>query len=86
MKQADLAGSDFTKSYVSQVERGQTTPSLGALLAIAERLGRPASRFLGEHGDDEEHVQTGASLTCPHCGGEIRLTARRGGREPASLP
>lgn len=38
MSQAEL-GRPFTRAYVSQLESGQTLPSLPALLHIAEQLG-----------------------------------------------
>ncbi len=46
MTQADLAGDDFTKSFISQVEKNQTQPSLKSLMIIAQRLNRPVSYFL----------------------------------------
>ena len=48
MTQAELAGSDFTKSFISQVEKGQTRPSLRSLQIIAERLNQPISYFLSD--------------------------------------
>lgn len=48
MTQAELAGDDFTKSFISQIEKGQTRPSLRSLQVIAKRLGRPVSYFLAE--------------------------------------
>jgi len=46
MTQAALAGDDFTASFISQVERGLTTPSLKSLRIIASRLGLPVRYFL----------------------------------------
>jgi len=48
LTQSDLAGSEFTKSFISQVEKGQTRPSLKSLQIIAERLNQPISFFLDE--------------------------------------
>ena len=48
MTQADLAGDDFTKSFISQIEKNQTQPSLKSLMIIAQRLNRPVSYFLDE--------------------------------------
>lgn len=49
MTQADLAGDDFTKSFISQIEKNQARPSLKSLRVFAQRLNRPVSYFL----DDE---------------------------------
>jgi len=46
MTQADLAGEEFTASFISQVERGLTAPSLKSLRIIASRLGLPMRHFL----------------------------------------
>lgn len=48
MTQSDLAGTEFTKSFISQVEKGQTSPSLRSLQIIAARLNQPVSYFLDE--------------------------------------
>lgn len=48
MTQSDLAGTEFTKSFISQVEKGQTSPSLKSLQIIAARLNQPVSYFLDE--------------------------------------
>ncbi|MBI2915154.1 MAG: tetratricopeptide repeat protein [Firmicutes bacterium] len=62
LTQQDLAGQDFTKSFISQVEKNQARPSLKSLQIIAARLNRPVSYFLGE----EERVavrDSGAELS-----------------------
>lgn len=41
-------GHPLTKGFISEVERGRSLPSLGALVLMAERLGVPASYLLGE--------------------------------------
>ena len=46
MTQAALAGEEFTASFISQVERGITAPSLKSLRIIAARLGLPMRHFL----------------------------------------
>src|SRR5579859_5347764 len=46
LSQTALAQPEFTKSYVSPVERGKARPSLKALELLARRLGVPASDFL----------------------------------------
>lgn len=48
MTQEALAGEQFSKSFISQVEKGQTWPSLPALAYIAQRLGRPIEWFVAE--------------------------------------
>ncbi|MCL4516816.1 MAG: helix-turn-helix domain-containing protein [Firmicutes bacterium] len=48
MTQEDLAGSNFSRSYICQVEKGRIRPSLNALESIAARLGiSPAELFPG---------------------------------------
>ena len=46
MTQAELAGEAFSKSYISQLERGNVTPSLRALEVIAAKLGVTPSWLL----------------------------------------
>jgi tetratricopeptide (TPR) repeat protein len=46
LSQDALAQPEFTKSYVSAVERGKARPSLKALELMARRLGIPLSEFL----------------------------------------
>lgn len=48
LSQADLAGDDLTRGYISQVENDQVTPSRLALDVIARRLGRPPGFFTHE--------------------------------------
>lgn len=48
MTQADLAGDDFTKSFISQIEKNQARPSLKSLQIFAQRLNRPVSYFLDD--------------------------------------
>ena len=48
MTQLDLAGTTYSKTYISALERGKMTPSFLALSLLAARLGRPISSFLGE--------------------------------------
>ena len=47
MTQTEL-GWPLTKGFVSEVERGRSLPSLGALILMAQRLGVPISYLLGE--------------------------------------
>ena len=46
LTQEDIAGEEFTKSYISQIERGIINPSLKALKYIAEKLNKPMSYFV----------------------------------------
>ncbi|HET9497356.1 MAG TPA: tetratricopeptide repeat protein [Candidatus Limnocylindria bacterium] len=48
MTQTQLAGDRYTKAYISALETGITRPSMVALNYVAERLGLPASHFLGD--------------------------------------
>ncbi len=46
MTQQDLAGDDYSKSYISAIEQGKTRPSLEALQRISSRLEVPAGTLL----------------------------------------
>src|SRR5438067_478099 len=46
MSQEQLAQPEFTKSYVSAVERGKARPSLKALDLMSRRLGLPMTELL----------------------------------------
>ncbi len=46
LTQQDLAGEDYSKSYISAIEQGKTRPSLEALQRIASRLEIPAGQLL----------------------------------------
>lgn len=48
LTQTELAEPEFTKSFISQVEKGQTRPSLKSLQIIAAKLNQPVSYFLEE--------------------------------------
>lgn len=48
MTQQDLAGDEFTKSFISQLEKDVAKPSLKSLQVIARRLNKPVSYFLEE--------------------------------------
>jgi len=51
MTQAELAGEEFTKSFISQIEKNQARPSLKSLRIFAQRLNRPISYFLDDEYD-----------------------------------
>ncbi len=62
LTQEQLAGTDLTKSYISEVERGRRTPRRITLKVLARRLNRPLSYFLDgvpEDGEAEVHLQLG---------------------------
>jgi tetratricopeptide (TPR) repeat protein len=48
MSQAQLAGEELTKGFISQVEAGLVRPSLRSLQIIASRLGRSLDYFIGD--------------------------------------
>lgn len=48
MTQAELAGTELSKSFISQVGQGKVTPSVPALVLIAERLGCSLDYFVAE--------------------------------------
>jgi transcriptional regulator with XRE-family HTH domain len=68
LTQEELAGTTYSKSYISAVERGKMTPSLPALGMLAERLGVSLAYLLGE-----ETIQAGAKA--PEEQAEDRLQA-----------
>jgi len=50
----ELASSaDLTRSYVSKIERGIATPSIGAALKLASALGIPVEHLFGSEPDDD---------------------------------
>ncbi len=48
MTQAELAGTDFTKSFISQIEKGQASPAIWSLVLIARRLDCTIGHLIGE--------------------------------------
>lgn len=46
LTQRDVAGNDFTRGFISQIENGLIDPSLKSLEIIAQRLGTSVSYFL----------------------------------------
>jgi tetratricopeptide (TPR) repeat protein len=48
LSQAQLAGEELTKGFISQVEAGLVRPSLRSLQIIASRLGRSLDYFIGD--------------------------------------
>lgn len=58
MSQLDLAGEQYTRGFISQIENGFITPSLKSLEYIAVRLGRPVAWFM--EGGKPEEQESGA--------------------------
>lgn len=57
MTQEELAGQEFTKNFISQVERGRAMPSIEALIILAEKLHqRPGSFLEGDAEPDYEAI------------------------------
>lgn len=52
MTQQELAGAQFSKSYISAIERCRLSPSLQTLGVLADRLGVPVSFLIGEADKD----------------------------------
>jgi transcriptional regulator with XRE-family HTH domain/Tfp pilus assembly protein PilF len=48
LSQAQLAGEELTKGFISQIESGLVRPSVRSLQIIATRLGRPLDYFVGD--------------------------------------
>jgi tetratricopeptide (TPR) repeat protein len=72
MTQTDLAGSRFSKEYVSQIERGKTRPTRETIEWLAERLGVDAG-FLANGVSAAERDRVDAALAQA----EALLEARR---------
>lgn len=53
LSQAQLAGKDLTRAFISQVENGRCTPSPQTLKLLADRLQKPLSFFLEEGQADQ---------------------------------
>jgi len=56
MTQAQIAGSDFTKGFVSQVESGKVRMSLRVAAIVAERLGVSLSVLLADEDNPRGRV------------------------------
>src|SRR5437870_12371346 len=59
LTQSDLAGTRFSKEYVSQIERGKTRPARETIEWLAERLGVDADLLAnGVTADQRGRVET----------------------------
>lgn len=74
LTQAELAGAEFSKSYISQLERGTVVPSLRALDVLAGRLGVPTTFFLDAAFQEASFLLKAAS-TAYFCGDLERAAA-----------
>ncbi len=61
--QSQLAGPDFSVSYISAIERGQIQPSLRALEILACRLGLTPTDLLPNNDQQEEQLRSSAYQT-----------------------
>lgn len=57
LSQAQLGGKEFTKGYISQIEKGRVNPSMNVLTVISEKLKLPISYFLDEESDSSKEFQ-----------------------------
>ena len=48
LSQAQLAGQELTKGFISQLESGIVRPSIRSLQVIASRLGKPLDYFIAD--------------------------------------
>lgn len=59
LTQSEVAGSEMTKSMLSQIENNQATPSMKSLQYLAVRLGKPLSFFLdGKEGNFSKSIDS----------------------------
>jgi transcriptional regulator with XRE-family HTH domain len=68
---------DLTRSYVSKVERGASTPSIGVALKLAKALGVPVEELFGEPSDSDPVTITRARMALARnpAHGEPRVVA-----------
>ncbi|ABY91992.1 hypothetical protein JCM16816_23870 [Thermoanaerobacter brockii subsp. lactiethylicus] len=57
LKQGDLSGDEFSKGYISLIEKGKISPSLKALNFIAQKLNKPVVYFLDEDYVEKEELK-----------------------------
>ena len=57
LTQQELAGTSFSKSYISAIERSKMAPSIQALQQLAARLAVPISYLLGENVRSNETIE-----------------------------
>lgn len=57
LKQGDISGDEFSKGYISLIEKGKISPSLKALNFIAERLNKPIVYFLDDDYAEKDELK-----------------------------
>lgn len=57
LKQGDISGDEFSKGYISLIEKGKISPSLKALNFIAEKLNKPVVYFLDEDYAEKDELK-----------------------------
>ncbi len=75
LSQAQLAGEELTKGFISQLESGLVRPSVRSLQVIAARLGKPLDYFLGD-----EPLATGKRVAFHRLAAETAVEAHDWGR------
>lgn len=91
LTQADLAGTDFSKGFISLVETGRSRMSLRAAQIIAERLNVPVADLLTSLPNDDERalelqlLQAETLLARGDAAGALVLAERLEGRASGSL-
>ena len=71
LSQAQLAGEELTKGFISQLESGIVRPSIRSLQLIAGRLGKPLDYFLGD-----ERIESGKRVEFHRLAAEAAVEAR----------
>ncbi|WP_245153349.1 helix-turn-helix domain-containing protein [Allopusillimonas ginsengisoli] len=59
------ARADISKSYLSKLERGLSSPTIGTLLKLGQALGRSAEQLIGETAEDDDIVLVKAQDRVP---------------------
>src|SRR5258708_37147941 len=73
LSQAQLAGDELTKGFISQIESGLVRPSIRSLQHIAQKLGKPLDYFIGDEPLAAtkrvtfHHLAAEAAPERPHC-------------------
>lgn len=62
MTQRELAGTEFSKSYISAIERGKMIPSIPALTVLAHRLQVRIAYLVGEDTMQQAHSEKEATM------------------------
>ena len=80
LTQQELADrTELTKGFISQLERGQVSPSVVTLLDLIECLGTTAADFFKETEEEQVVFSEQYSVDCPHCSALSNGTAPGGG-------